>query len=189
MTGTSVSWQLMHGCYDVLPNAVISDVLYENLKALPLPAYTREERELAAALSATASEEQKRTSMAMLGLDPASAAEVVKASLHEAVGYWGRGWTIPASTDVGDVSHVAPTAQINTATWPVGVDSHTWQATAASGSGIGVKGMLYAAAVLGGAAYDLMSRPDLLAGARTEFAAATAGEPYVPAAELVKALA
>jgi aminobenzoyl-glutamate utilization protein B len=70
----------------------------------------------------------------------------------------------------------------------VGVDSHTWQATAASGSGIGVKGMLYAAAVLGGAAFDLMSRPDVLARARSEFERATAGEPYVPAAELVKDL-
>ena len=186
MTGTSVSWELGHGCYDVLPNSVISDILHENLEAVPLPAYTREERELAAALSATATEEQKRTSMAMLGLDPASAAQVIKAPLHEAVGYWGRGWTIPASTDVGDASHIAPTAQINTATWPVGVDSHTWQATAASGSGIGMKGMLYAAAVLGGAAYDLMSRPDLLAAARAEFEAATEGEPYVPVAELVR---
>ncbi len=188
MTGASMSWELGHGCYDVLPNAVISDLLHENLLAVPLPSYSREERELAAALSATSSEEQKRTSMAMLGLDPASAAEVVKQPLHEGVGYWGRGWTIPASTDVGEASHIAPTAQINTATWPVGVDSHTWQATAASGSGIGIKGMLYAAAVLGGAAYDLMSRADLLAKARAEFAAATAGEPYRPVAELLKSL-
>lgn len=189
MTGTSVSWDPGHGCYDVLPNSVMSDLLHENLLAAPRPAYSREERALAAALSATASDEQKRTSMAMLGLDPASAAEVIKRPLHEAVGYWGRGWTIPASTDVGDASHIAPTAQINTATWPVGVDSHTWQATAASGSGIGVKGMLYAAAVLGGAACDLMGRPDLLAKARQEFAEATAGEPYAPVADLLKALA
>lgn len=188
MTGTSVGWELGHGCYDVLPNSVISDLLHENLLAVPLPVYSGEERELAAALSATSSDEQKRTSMALLGLDPASAAEVAKAPLHEGVGYWGRGWTIPASTDVGEVSHIAPTAQINTATWPVGVDSHTWQATAASGSGIGIKGMLYAAAVLGGAACDLISRPDLLAKAREEFAAATAGEPYRPVAELLKAL-
>ena len=188
MTGTSASWELLYGCYDVLPNSVISDVLHENLEAVPLPVYTREERELAAALSATASVEQKRTSMAMLGLDPASAEEVIRSPLHEGRGYWGVGWTIPASTDVGDASHIAPTGQINTATWPVGVDAHSWQATAASGSGIGVKGMLYAAKVLGCAACDLMSRPELLATAQAEFKAATAGEPYVAVAELVKAL-
>jgi aminobenzoyl-glutamate utilization protein B len=188
MTGTTVTAKLMYGCYDVLPNKVISDVLYENLRSVPLPTYTPQERELAAGLSDTASEEQKRTSLAMLGLDPASAAQVVGSPLHEGVGYWGAGWTIPASTDVGDVSHLAPTAQINTATWPVGVDSHTWQATAASGSGIGVKGMLYAANVLAAAACGLMSRRDLLAAAAAEFRAATAGEPYAPVERLLKDL-
>jgi aminobenzoyl-glutamate utilization protein B len=188
MTGTRVTWKLEYGCYDVLPNAVMSDLLYENLRAVPLPSYTAEERALAAALSATASPEQKRTSMSMIGLDAASAAQVAAVSLHEGVGYWGKGWTIPASTDVGDASHIAPTAQINTATWPVGVDSHTWQATAASGSGIGAKGMLYAAHVLCGAACDLMADPAALAKARVEFRAATADEPYVPVAELLQRL-
>jgi len=102
------------------------------------------------------------------------------------VGYWGVGWTIPASTDVGDVSHLAPTAQINTATWPVGVGSHTWQATAASGSGIGMKGMLYAAKVLAGAAYDLMIHPELVQKAYAEFIAAMAGETYLPVGDLIK---
>jgi aminobenzoyl-glutamate utilization protein B len=189
MTGTTASWALERGCYDVLPNRVISDILHENLDAVPRPSYTKQERDLAAALSATSSDEQKRTSMAMLGLDPASAARVIASPLHEGVGYWGAGWTIPASTDVGDASHLAPTAQINTATWPVGVDSHTWQATAASGSGIGAKGMLYAALVLAGAACDLMRRPDALEAARAEFRAATAGEPYAPVAGLLKGLA
>jgi aminobenzoyl-glutamate utilization protein B len=188
MTGTRVTWKLEYGCYDVLPNAVMSDLLYENLRAVPLPSYTAEERALAAALSATASPEQKRTSMSMIGLDAASATQVAGVTLHEGVGYWGKGWTIPASTDVGDASHIAPTAQINTATWPVGVDSHTWQATAASGSGIGAKGMLYAARVLCGAACDLMADPAALAGARAEFEAATANEPYVPVAELLRRL-
>jgi aminobenzoyl-glutamate utilization protein B len=126
--------------------------------------------------------------MSMIRLDSVSAAQVAAVPLHEGIGYWGKGWTIPASTDVGDASHIAPTAQINTATWPVGVDSHTWQATAASGSGIGAKGMLYAARVLGGAACDLMANPALLASARAEFQAATAGAPYVPAAELLERL-
>jgi aminobenzoyl-glutamate utilization protein B len=188
MTGVAATWELARGCYDVLPNAAISAVLHESMTRIPLPAYGSEERTLAEGLSATSSLEQKRTSMAMLGLDPASAERVIAAPLHEEVGNWGAGWTIPASTDVGDVSHLAPTAQINTATWPVGVDSHTWQATAASGSAIGAKGMLYAAGVLGCAACDLMSRPELLAKAQAEFRTAIAGEPYVPLPDLMKGL-
>lgn len=186
MTGTEVEWEVLHGCYDVVPNSVISDLLYDNLKGVPLPVFDAADRELAAGLSAYSDEDQKRASLAMFGIDPASAATIIHSPLHESVGYWGVGWTIPASTDVGDVSHLAPTAQINTATWPVGVGSHSWQATAASGSGIGMKGMLYAAKVLTAAAYDLMVRPDLLEKARAEFLAATAGETYAPARDLIK---
>ncbi len=186
MTGTEVEWEVLHGCYDVVPNSVISDVLYDNLKGIPLPVFDAADRELAAGLSAYSSEDQKRASLDMFGIDPASAAAIIRSPLHESVGYWGVGWTIPASTDVGDVSHLAPTAQINTATWPVGVGSHSWQATAASGSGIGMKGMLYAAKVLAATAYDLMVRPDLLQRARAEFLAATAGETYAPAKDLIK---
>ena len=188
MTETHAEWEVLHGCYDVVPNSVISDVLYNNLKAVPLPVFDAADRDLAAGLAAHFDEDQKRATLAMFGIDPASAATIINSPLHESVGYWGIGWTIPASTDVGDVSHLAPTGQINTATWPVGVGSHTWQATAASGSGIGMKGMLYAAKVLAGAAYDLMTRPDLLQKARTEFLAATAGETYAPAKDLIKQL-
>ena len=186
MTGTQVEWEVLHGCYDVLPNSVISDVLYDNLKSVPLPVFDAADRDLAAGLTAYSSDDQKRASLAMFGIDPASAATIVRLPLHESVGYWGVGWTIPASTDVGDVSYLAPAAQINTATWPVGVGSHTWQATAASGSRIGMKGMLYAAKVLAGAAYDLMTHPDLVQKAHAEFVATTTGETYAPAEELIK---
>ena len=186
MTGTEVEWEVLHGCYDVLPNSVISDVLYDNLKGVPLPVFDAADHQLAAGLAAYSTEDQKRATLAMFGIDPASASAIIHSPLHESVGYWGVGWTIPASTDVGDVSHLAPTAQINVATWPVGVGSHTWQATAASGSEIGMKGMLYAAKVLAATAYDLMIRPDLLQRARAEFVAVTAGETYAPAGDLIK---
>ena len=186
MTGTEVEWEVFYGCYDTVPNAVISDVLYGNLKDVPLPVFDGADRDLAAGLSTYFNEDQKRTTLAMFGIDPLSVATIIRSPLHESVGYWGIGWTIPASTDVGDVSHLAPTAQINTATWPVGVGSHTWQATAASGSGIGMKSMLYAAKVLAGAAYDLMIHPELVQKAHAEFMAVTAGETYVPVGDLIK---
>ena len=67
----------------------------------------------------------------------------------------------------------------------MGVGSHTWQATSASGSGIGMKGMIYAAQVLAGAAWDLMTRPELLAAAKAEFELSLGGERYVSAGELI----
>jgi len=44
------------------------------------------------------------------------------------------------STDVADVSWVAPTAGLRSATWVSGTPSHSWQATAAGGMSIGNKG-------------------------------------------------
>ena len=47
-----------------------------------------------------------------------------------------------SSTDSGDVSWVTPLATLNTVTWVPGTASRTWQATAAGGTGIGLKGLL-----------------------------------------------
>lgn len=43
----------------------------------------------------------------------------------------------PGSTDVGDVSYVCPTAQLNMATYAIGTPGHSWQLTAQSGCSIG----------------------------------------------------
>lgn len=189
MTGTSFEFDFLHGCYDVRPNMAISDILFENLKQAPLPRYTGEEKTMAQALCDTTTEAQRRETLLMLGVEPASAAELAKITLHEDIGYWGKQWIIPASTDVGDVSHIAPTAQINTATWPMGVGAHTWQATAASGSGLGMKGMIYAGQAMAGAAFDLMTSPEALSDAKKEFEKEMRGERYESADVLIGRLA
>ena len=53
------------------------------------------------------------------------------------------GLSIGGSYDVGDVSWIAPMGQIMTFCAPLGVQLHTWQATASFGSSIGLKGMHY----------------------------------------------
>jgi aminobenzoyl-glutamate utilization protein B len=186
MTGTQVEYELIHGCHDVVPNKAMSDLLYRNMLDIPLPIHTPEELDFARNLSGTLSEDQKRTTLLMLGVDPDSAEKLLRRPIHDEVGYWGGGWTIPASTDVGDVSHIAPTAQINAATYPMGIGSHTWQATAASGSALGMKGMLYAAKVLGAAVYDLMTKPEILRAAKEEFEDTLGKEAYGSAAGLLK---
>ena len=77
----------------------------------------------------------------------------------------------PASTDLGDVSWVVPTVQMYAATWVPGTASHTWQATAAGGTSIGVKGMLVAAKSMALAGAELFSSPAILAAAKAELTA------------------
>ena len=76
----------------------------------------------------------------------------------------------PGSTDVGDVSWLTPTSQINTVCWPAGVPGHSWQIVACGKSGMAHKGMLYAAKVLAATAIDLFEDEALLAAAKAEFA-------------------
>jgi aminobenzoyl-glutamate utilization protein B len=67
------------------------------------------------------------------------------------------------------VSWVTPLATLNTATWVPGTSAHTWQATAAGGMTIGLKGMVVAAKTLALAVAQLYTSPDLIAAAKAEF--------------------
>ena len=74
-----------------------------------------------------------------------------------------------ASTDSGDVSWVTPLATLNTATWVPGTAAHSWQATAADGMGIGIKGALVAAKTLALTTAQVFQSPETIAAAKAEF--------------------
>ncbi len=84
----------------------------------------------------------------------------------------------PASTDVGDVSWVVPTAEFTTATFVPGVGAHTWQAAACAGSTIGRKGMTVAARTLALAAMELFETPAQVDAAKTAFEKRRAGRTW-----------
>ena len=92
---------------------------------------------------------------------------------------YNKGQVTPGSTDVGDVSYITPTAQINTVCQAFGTPGHSWQNTVTSGMSIGHKGMMLAAKALALATLDLQTQPELLQAARQEFETATGGKPYV----------
>jgi aminobenzoyl-glutamate utilization protein B len=72
------------------------------------------------------------------------------------------------STDVGDVSWHTPTAGMRAATWVPGTSAHTWQAVAAGGTSIGVKGMMVAAKTLALTASDIFTNPEVCTTAKEE---------------------
>ncbi len=83
-----------------------------------------------------------------------------------------------ASSDVGDVSWVVPTAQFTAATFVPGVGAHTWQAAACAGSSVGRKGMIVAARTLALAAVELFETPAELDAAKTAFEKRRAGREW-----------
>ena len=76
---------------------------------------------------------------------------------------------MPGSSDLGDVSWIAPLGQVMTTCAPQGVHVHTWQATASFGTTIGMKGMHYAAKTMAGAALDTLINPEIIEKAKEEF--------------------
>jgi aminobenzoyl-glutamate utilization protein B len=152
-TGTRMEYELINGVYNLLPNETLTKVLYNNLKAVGGVQYTPEETAYAAQIFSTLNAQQ--TSIA-------SAATVQPYEVpQERNGAGG-------STDVGDISWVVPTTGLGTATWVPGTSAHSWQAVAAGGTGIGLKGMTVAAKALALTAIDLFNNPKTCEAAKAE---------------------
>ena len=176
MTGTTFERVFIDGTAELLPNFTIEKALYDNLTAVGVPSYSEEDYALAAALK------KSYPGNGMSGIegarfDPAIAKVVKELSqngekpINDFLPPLYSGTTFsPGSTDVGDVSWLTPTSQINTVCWPAGVPGHSWQIVACGKSGLAHKGMLYAAKVLAATAIDLFEDEALLAAAKAEFA-------------------
>ena len=152
MTETTLARRFLDGTADMVPNAVLEQVLYNNLLDAPTPVYTAEEQRYAAALYATYPHTESS--------QPIS--EGVAPYVHSEVHEFG-------SSDVGDVSWLTPTAQILTATFPADAPGHSWQNVAIGKHSVAHKGMIYAAQTLCGAVVDLFENPTLLTEARNEW--------------------
>jgi aminobenzoyl-glutamate utilization protein B len=84
-----------------------------------------------------------------------------------------------ASSDIGEVSAVAPLAELIVAARPLGTSAHHWAETACANHPVGFKAMIVAARVLAASAVDLLADPALVRAAREDFQKETKGRPYV----------
>ena len=150
-TGTSVTHEVMTGLYNVLPNETLAKLMQKNLERVGGLKYTEEENRFAETIRKTVSS----TTMPSIS----SAGEVLPYKLN--------GLT-SASTDVGDISWVVPTAGLSVATWVPGVPAHSWQAVACDGMSIGFKGMMIAAKTIALSAADIFQQPTILKPALEE---------------------
>ena len=174
MTGTDFERIFIDGTAELLPNFALEGVLYDNMEAIGIPPCPEEEKAFFAALRATY---PSSTTALAAAPDPAVRKQVAALTKNGArvvndflmPRFSGEVFQ-PGSTDVGDVSQLTPTAQLNAAVWPSGVPGHSWQIVACGKSQYAHAGMLFAGKALAGAAIDLLTRPELLAAAKAEFA-------------------
>ncbi|GAB3919843.1 amidohydrolase [Larkinella terrae] len=154
-TETKMEYEIIGGVYNLLPVESLSKLMHKNLSLVGGVAYSPEETRFAEKLG-----ESFGTSFGSIR-KPGEAATVSPFSNNDLLG--------SASTDVGDVSWVVPTVGLSAATWVPGTAAHSWQAVAASGTSIGVKGMMVAAKSLALTAIDLFKDPALIQKAKADW--------------------
>jgi aminobenzoyl-glutamate utilization protein B len=148
-TETQMSYEVIGGTYNRLPNETLSKTMYENLQLVGGVHYDEQELSFARTLSAT-----------LPVAKPLESASEVQPMLFKRT---------KASADTGDVSWTVPLAQMRAATWVPGTPAHSWQAVAAGGMSIGYKGMMVAAKTLTLTAIDIYREPAIIDAAREEF--------------------
>ena len=167
MTETTVEYEILGGSYEKLANDILFNLTYENMLEIDTPEYTDEELEFAQKIQESLNPELVDGEIKKYGLYD----ENKKIYIHKDVlsPEESKSVYITGSSDSGDVSWIMPMNLFLTATWPLGVPAHSWQATSSSGSSMGQKGMLYAAKIFTGIMYDLINNPQLVKDAKEEF--------------------
>ncbi|MDA0196808.1 MAG: amidohydrolase [Bacteroidetes bacterium] len=149
-TDTRMDYEVIHGLYNLLPNEALSKLMHANLTRVGGVVYDSENITFARKIQTTYDGDFKLE----------QAAFIVPYSIN-----------VPktaGSTDVGDISWIVPVAGIGTATWVPGTSAHTWQAVAAGGTNIGIKGMTVAAKTIALTAIDIYNNPKITDKARME---------------------
>jgi aminobenzoyl-glutamate utilization protein B len=149
-TDTKVELELTGAVWNVLPNSYLVGLMQKNLLRIGGFEYTPEERAFADTI-------RKSLDGTLPPIDSANSVLTPEGGIGT------------ASTDLGDVSWRVPTVQLTAATWVPGTPAHSWQAVAAGGTSIGVKGMMVAAKSMALTALDLFTDAAHIQKAREEF--------------------
>ena len=151
-TGTTMDYEMIGGTHELLHIESLQKQVYKNLEKIG--GYNYSEKEIKFAEKISESLGIKLNTEYVEGVQPYNPSIEAKGS---------------GSTDVGDVSFALPTVGFNAATWVPGTPAHSWQAVAAGGTSIGIKGMLTAAKTLALTGMQLIDDPKLIANAKKEF--------------------
>ena len=174
MTRTELEERYYTGCHRLVSNSVIADTFRENMAELGPVEYDEDAQELAAELQETFPEGSIESTLD--DFEEPHASDAADAALYtEPMDAFDEDEVGGGSTDVGDVSHITPTAQFRATTWALGTPGHSWQAVVANGD-FGREAVPYVAKLLAGSVVDLLTDEEKLAAAKAEFADET--EPY-----------
>lgn len=158
MNETTVNWNIKASVYDALANNTLNELMYQQTNYVEYLSYNQQEKNFAKSLYKASNNNKVPQTF----IDPAF--------------YFDKDEVVPVngSTDIGDVSWMTPLGKIMVTSMPLGVQLHSWQATASFGSSIGIKGMHYAAKIMALSVYEIFKKPNnILEKAKKEFKSKT----------------
>lgn len=161
-TGTTIDTvKVISAIHQKHSNKLLAETIQGNIELIGLPEWTETENEFAKSLQKDLGAEEKGY--------PARINPLRKPSNVETGG---------ASTDVGDVSLIAPTATLNFPGIVPGVTGHHWSTVASTYGRAAWKGLNAGAKVMAATAIDLLTKPKLLQDIRKEFTDYSKEHPY-----------
>lgn len=172
MTGTEVKIVFDKACSNLIPNKVLETVMYKKFAELGVPVHDEQELQLAKQVRATLSEQERNSVKKQFP-------ELMDKDLADRLNPYNGPSPLYGSTDVGDVSWIAPTAQCTTACFAVGSPAHSWQWVTLGATSIAHKGMLHAGKVMAATAVEMMLNPQLIEQAKAELKERLGREAYV----------
>jgi aminobenzoyl-glutamate utilization protein B len=160
-TRTTHQVTLITGVHELLLNRPLQVAMQRNLEIVGAPVFSDEYQEFARELQGSLGLEEK-------GLDTE-----IKPLADEPEPVSG------GSTDVAEVSYIAPTVGLNVTTAAAGIPWHSWATTASHGREGSIAGASVAAKVMALTGIDLLTDPALLQESKDFFLEQTGGEPYI----------
>lgn len=177
MTETAMEEAFEGAASDLIPNTTLAQVMQAQFdQAAPLQF---DEGELRFAEEIFATLDAQSQAAAYANLSDKQKKMVGENRLSHGVLPLGPETMLYGSTDVGDVSWVAPTVQCTTAGLVLGTPLHTWQVVAVGNTSIAHKGMLYAAEIMARTALHCMNNPEVIEEAKHELKNRLNGEKYI----------
>jgi aminobenzoyl-glutamate utilization protein B len=165
-SGTELaSMQVISAIHQRHANKAAAELFQKNIELVGMPAWSDEEQAFAKAL-------QKELGAKEDGMP--SKVEPIEAAAA------GREFVGGGSSDVGDVTLIAPTATINFPGAAPGAIGHHWSNVACWYGSTAWKGLNAGAKAIAASAVDLLTKPDELARLRREFEGYAKTHPYKP---------
>lgn len=159
-TETTHKVKLFSGVHEYLLNRPLQEAIQKNLELVGPPRFTDKEQEFARTLQRFLKKQEKGFNK---DIEP----------LADKPGPPSGG-----STDVAEVSWIAPTAGFRVVTAANDIPWHSWATSACHGTEAGRKAAVVAAKVIAATAVDFLTQADLLKAAKDFFLKATDGKPY-----------